>query len=64
VEEANEVRYLLLLVPAFIDSCNCFFVSAKRPKLERVESRFLATKRGLNFPSEKQREAIKTKKLK
>ncbi|NJL16996.1 MAG: hypothetical protein HC938_07190 [Nitrospira sp.] len=32
VEEAREVRHLLLLVPAYLGSCSCCFGPGRRPK--------------------------------
>ena len=66
VEEAREVRHLMLLVPAYVRLMQLLLRAGEEAEalevIERFESRFPSTKRGPHFPSEKQREALKTKK--
>jgi hypothetical protein len=66
VEEAREVRHLLLLVPAYLRLLHLLLRVGEQAEalemIERFESRFPSTKRGAHFPSEKQRETMKTKK--
>lgn len=67
VEEAREVRHLLLLVPAYLRLLQLLLRAGEEAEalemIERFESRFPSTKRGAHFPSEKQRETMKAKKL-
>lgn len=66
VEEAREVRHLLLLVPAYLRLMQLLLRAGEEAEalevIERFENRFPSTKRGPHFPSEKHREAMKTKK--
>jgi hypothetical protein len=66
VEEAKEVRHLMLLVPAYLRLAQLLVRSGEGSEaleiIERFESRFPATKRGPHFPSEEQREVMKTRK--
>jgi hypothetical protein len=66
VEEAREVRHLLLLVPAYLRLLQLLLRAGDGAEalemIERFESRFPSTKRGAHFPSDKQRETMKTKK--
>ena len=66
VEEAREVRHLLLLVPAYLRLLQLLLRAGEEAEalevIERFESRFPSAKRGPHFPSEKQREVMKTKK--
>ncbi|ALA59938.1 hypothetical protein [Nitrospira moscoviensis] len=66
VEEAKEVRHLMLLVPAYLRLIQLLVRSGESEKalelIERFENRFPANKRGPHFPSDEQREVIKTRK--
>jgi hypothetical protein len=66
VEEAKEVRHLMLLVPAYLRLIQLLVRSGESEKalelIERFENRFPANKRGPHFPSDEQREMIKTRK--
>jgi hypothetical protein len=66
VEEAREVRHLLLLVPAYLRLLQLLLRAGEEAEalevIERFERRFPSMKRGPHFLSEKQREVMKTKK--
>jgi hypothetical protein len=66
VQEAKEVRHLLLLVPAYVRLMQLLLQAGEEAEalelIERFESRFPSTKRGPHFPSDEQRELMKTKK--
>lgn len=65
-EEAKEVRHLMLLVPAYLRLVQLLVRSGESgvalEMIERFESRFPTTRRGPHFPSEDQREIMKTRK--
>ena len=65
-EEAKEVRHLMLLVPAYLRLVQLLIRAGENAEalelIERFEKRFPVTKRGPHFPSDAQREAMKTKK--
>jgi hypothetical protein len=65
-EEAKEVRHLMLLVPAYLRLVQLLVRSgeggAALETIERFESRFPTTRRGPHFPSEDQREIMKTRR--
>ncbi|MCS6896870.1 MAG: hypothetical protein NZM29_02770, partial [Nitrospira sp.] len=66
IEDAKEIRHLLMLVPAYLrltrllarsgDSAGALAI------IERFEARFPHTKRGLHFPTKEQRNVMKTRK--
>ncbi len=66
VDEAKEVRHLMLLVPAYLRLVQLLVRSGETDKaleyIERFENRFPANKRGPHFPSDEQREMMKTRK--
>lgn len=66
VEEAKEVRHLMLLVPAYLRLVQLLVRAGEGAEalelIERFENRFPATKRGPHFPSDEQREVMKTRK--
>lgn len=66
VEEAKEVRHLLLLVPAYLRLAPLLAQAGEIAEalelIERFERRFPATKRGSHFPSDRQREIMATRK--
>jgi hypothetical protein len=66
VDEAKEVRHLMLLVPAYIRLIQLLVRSGENDKaleyIERFENRFPVNKRGPHFPSDEQRETMKTRK--
>ncbi len=66
VEEAKEVRHLMLLVPAYLRLVQLLVRTGESDKalelIDRFENRFPANKRGPHFPSDEQREVMKTRK--
>lgn len=66
VEEAKEVRHLLLLVPAYLRLVQLLVRAGEGAEaleaIERFETRFPPTKRGPHFPLDEQREVMKTRK--
>ncbi|MGQ0665707.1 MAG: hypothetical protein ACT4O4_01620 [Nitrospiraceae bacterium] len=66
VDEAKEVRHLLLLVPAYLRLVPLLAkageVAEALELIERFERRFPAMKRGPHFPSDQQREIMATRK--
>jgi hypothetical protein len=65
-EEAKEVRHLMLLVPAYLRLVQLLVRAGEGAEalelIERFENRFPPTKRGPHFPSDEQREVMKTRK--
>jgi hypothetical protein len=65
-EEAKEVRHLMLLVPAYLRLVQLLVRSGEGgvalETIERFESRFPTSRRGPHFPSEEQREIMRTRK--
>lgn len=66
VEEAKEVRHLMLLVPAYLRLVQLLVRSGASDSalelIDRFETRFPANKRGPHFPSNEQRDVMKTRK--
>jgi hypothetical protein len=66
VEAAKEVRHLMLLVPAYLRLAQLLVRAGEGAEalelIERFESRFPATRRGPHFPSDDQREVMRTRK--
>lgn len=66
VDEAKEVRHLMLLVPAYLRLVQLLVRSGESDKaleyIERFENRFPVNKRGPHFPSDDHREMMKTRK--
>lgn len=66
VDEAKEVRHLMFLVPAYMRLVQLLVRSGESAKaldvIERFENRFPPNKRGPHFPTEEQREVLKTRK--
>lgn len=66
VNEVKEVRHLMFLVPAYLRLMQLLFRAGEEAEaletIERFEGRFPPTKRGPHFPSDEQRETMKTKK--
>jgi hypothetical protein len=66
VDEAREVRHLLFLAPAYARFTQLLLQAGEEAEaletIERFERRFPSTKRGPHFPSEQQREIMKTQK--
>lgn len=66
IEQAKEIRHLMLLVPANLRLIALLIRSGRRDEaleaIERFETRFPATKRGRHFPSPEQRNAIRLHK--
>ena len=66
IEEVKEVRHLLLLVPAYLRLALLFVRSGDTDEalalVERFETRFPSNKRGRHFPTEEQRNVMKTRK--
>jgi hypothetical protein len=66
VEEAKEVRHLMLLVPAYLRLAQLLVRTGESDKalelIDRFEARFPSNKRGPHFPSDEQREVMKTRK--
>ncbi|MBI3355194.1 MAG: hypothetical protein HY038_00185 [Nitrospirae bacterium] len=65
-EAAKEVRHLMLLVPAYLRLMQLLIRAGEDAEaleaIERFDNRFPTTKRGAHFPSNEQREVMKTKK--
>ncbi len=63
-EEAKEVRHLMLLVPAYLRLVQLLVRTGESAEalelIERFEKRFPVTRRGPHFPSDAQREVMKT----
>jgi len=68
VNEVKEVRHLMFLVPAYLRLMQLLLRAGEEAEaletIERFASRFPSTKRGRHFPSDEQRETMKTKKAK
>lgn len=66
VDQAKEIRHLMLLVPAYLRLTQMLIRSGEAAEalelVERFEARFPTNKRGPHFPSEEQREMMRTKK--
>lgn len=66
IDEVKEVRHLLFLVPAYMRLVQLLIRAGESTKalevIERFETRFPPTKRGPHFPTDEQREMLKTKK--
>ncbi len=66
VNEGKEVRHLMFLVPAYLRLTQLLLRAGEEAEalenIERFESRFPSTKRGPHFPSDEQRELMRTKK--
>lgn len=66
VNEAKEVRHLMFLAPAYVRLTQLLLLAGEEAEaletIERFEARFPSTKRGPHFPSNEQRETMKTKK--
>lgn len=66
IDEAKEIRHLLLLVPAYLRLTRLLARSGDGDGalavIERFEARFPATKRGIHFPTKEQRNVMKTRK--
>lgn len=67
VDQAKEIRHLMLLVPAYLRLTQLLIRAGEAAEalelVERFESRFPTNKRGPHFPSEEQREMMRTKKM-
>lgn len=65
-EGAKEVRHLMLLVPAYLRLVQLLVRAGEGAEalelIERFENRFPSSKRGPHFPSEEQRDIMKTRK--
>ena len=65
-QEAKEVRHLMFLVPAYLRLVQLLVRAGESAEalelIERFEKRFPVTKRGPHFPSDAQREVMKTRK--
>lgn len=66
VEEAREVRHLMLLVPAYLRLVQLLVRSGESDKalelIDRFDNRFPANKRGPHFPTDEQRGMLQTRK--
>ena len=66
VDQAKEIRHLMLLVPAYLRLTQLLIRSGEAAEalelVERFEARFPTNKRGPHFPSDEQREMMRTKK--
>ncbi len=66
VNEVKEVRHLMLLVPAYVRLMQLLVRAGEEADaleaIEQFEHRFPPSKRGPHFPSESQRDLMKTKK--
>lgn len=66
VNEVKEVRHLMFLVPAYLRLMQLLLRAGEEAEaletIERFANRFPTTKRGPHFPSDAQREIMKTKK--
>ena len=67
INEAKEVRHLLLLVPAYLRLALLLVRSGEKEEalelIERFETRFPTRKRGPHFPTREQRNIMKTRKM-
>ncbi len=67
VNEVKEVRHLMFLVPAYLRLMQLLLQAGEEAEaletIERFASRFPTTKRGPHFPSDEQREIMKTNKV-
>ena len=67
INEAKEVRHLLLLVPAYLRLALLLVRSGEQEEalelIERFETRFPTRKRGPHFPTREQRNIMKTRKM-
>ncbi|MFO0707637.1 MAG: hypothetical protein U0412_12375 [Nitrospira sp.] len=66
VDQAKEVRHLLLLVPAYLRLIQLLVRAGEAAEalelVERFEARFPTNRRGPHFPSEEQRDVMRVKK--
>ncbi|MGE3151884.1 MAG: hypothetical protein AB7G48_15860 [Nitrospiraceae bacterium] len=66
VEQAKEIRHLMLLVPAYLRLIHLLIQTGRREEawhaIERFETRFPVNKRGRHFPSSEQRDAVRLHK--
>ncbi len=66
VNEVKEVRHLMFLVPTYLRLMQLLLQAGEEAEaleaIERFEKRFPTTRRGSHFPSDEQRETMKTKK--
>ncbi len=66
VNEVKEVRHLMFLVPTYLRLLQLLLWAGEEAEaletIERFEGRFPSTKRGPHFPSDEQRETMKTEK--
>ncbi len=66
VQEAREVRHLMLLILAYFRLVQLLVRAGQGAEalelIERFENRFPATRRGPHFPSDEQRNVMKTRK--
>ena len=66
VEQAKEIRHLMLLVPAYLRLTQLLIRTGEAAEalelVERFEARFPTNRRGPHFPSDEQREMMRTKK--
>ncbi len=67
INEAKEVRHLLLLVPAYLRLALLLVRSGEKEEalelIERFETRFPTRKRGPHFPTREQQNIMKTRKM-
>lgn len=66
VDQAKEIRHLMLLVPAYLRLTQLLIRVGEAAEalelVERFEARFPTNRRGPHFPSDEQREMMRTKK--
>lgn len=66
VDQAKEVRHLMLLVPAYLRLIQLLIRTGEAAEalelVERFEARFPTNRRGPHFPSEEQRDMMRVKK--
>ncbi|MEK6532670.1 MAG: hypothetical protein AABZ52_02165, partial [Nitrospirota bacterium] len=66
VDQAKEIRHLMLLVPAYLRLTQLLIRAGEGAEalelVERFETRFPTNRRGPHFPSDEQREMMRTKK--
>lgn len=66
LDQVKEVRHLMLLVPTYLRLTELLIKHGRHDQaieiIERFEDRFPSSKRGPHFPSDTQREAMKSKK--
>jgi hypothetical protein len=66
VDQAKEIRHLMLLVPAYLRLTQLLVRAGEAAEalelVERFETRFPTNRRGPHFPSDEQREMMRTKK--